>query len=486
MKGGGRRDRAVLEAAQAVEHLGDGQHGDGDADFLQAAIAGDGGAGGADHQDQPVEQRQGGGDTDPGTAQADRPYGFGAVLAQHHETGHRQQVGEDVADVAGDYHRQGITHEQHQGDVDQQLHGDGAGRHAGAVEGAELAHGQAIQGALVEGAAGVGGTHHREHQDAGDQHQGDQRRASTQQRLGADLQESVRVLGQGLFAQQASQAQRSQGEHQQQDDRRDAQGLAGVPHRVAELGNEGGGGLHGIGRPGHDEQPGEHGAQAFGIAADAPGEACGGPAAGQEAAAEDQHRDHQQHAGGGDDDHGEAQVDHAQGPGKQGHAQGDELRQVQLHHAQVQAVAGVGKELLGEDLRHRQAPDRRGGGPGEPVGVGGQRAEAGDALAPGLVGIERDAAGLLAEHGAHFRIDPVVQHRDGGDHGPERDGGPGTDGADGIAEADEQGRGQAQGDGHPIPPANGFCEYCRRLGVRVGLVHCIALILCCVCWKVAR
>jgi hypothetical protein len=129
-----------------------------------------------------------------------------------------------------------------------------------------------------------------------------------------------------------------------------------------------------------------------------------------------------------------------------------------------------------EELRLQQdagdeAVDRQDDRPADPVAERRDRADQGQVLPPGLVRVQRDAAGLVREHARELRVDVVLQCAQADRDRPEQEGAGRAESADRAAERRDEERRVRKRDHEAVPPRHGLEELSL---LDLGCSHCFS------------
>ncbi len=165
---------------------------------------------------------------------------------------------------------------------------------------------------------------------------------------------------------------------------------------------------------------------------------------------EAEERDHEQDPGEVAEGHAHAGAEDVEEPDSQDQADGDQVRQPDVHcaGAEVALTGGAPERLRSErlvreprglgDLATEKSEEGEDDRPPDPVTEGRDRADEGRVLAPPFVRVEREAPRLVREHRRELR----VQHHDGHDHccgdRPEEHRPPAAHVADRVTEGSEE------------------------------------------------
>ena len=330
------------------------------------------------------------------------------------------------------------------------------------VQVVELPDRHPVPGDAVQRPAAVGrGRVHGQHQAGEQQHQRDAAEGGPEE--GLERFDVERPVGGGGVrrARHAAQPEREEHVDQQRERRRRAQRQRGVPLGVVVLGREAGADLDAVCGPAHDEQPHDRDGDAA-----VPGH-VGVDDVGAVPVARQVGHDHE---------HG--QGDHQQDPGHVGHHQrrpdaedveqphhddepdADQLREPDVDRSGAEVARRgatqlrVREPLGGDQAADQVAEDRQHDRPPDPVAERRDRAEQREIAPPSLVGVQRDAAGLVGEHRGRLGVDPVLQQADGGGDPPQDHRAERADAPEREPERAEQESRVAQGDDEPVIPGH--------------------------------
>ena len=278
-----------------------------------------------------------------------------------------------------------------------------------------------------------------------------------------------RVLGHRRGAERSAQAERQQRIDHDRERRRGAQRPRRVRLGVVVLGRERRHRLEAVGRPPHEVEPRQRQAEAA-ARADLPGHVVARPVA-RDVGQEHQRRSRQdqQAAGHVAEPHGRPHAEDVEEPDGEDAADADPDRQVPLEVADVLGERRVREPLgLGERADH-VAVDREDARPREPVAERRDGPDERQVLAPRLVRVEGDAAGLLREHRRHLGIDVVLKRADQDRDRPQDEGTRRAQNPDRGAQRRDQEPRVGQCDDEAVPPRHRLEELSLLyLGMRHG------------------
>ena len=186
---------------------------------------------------------------------------------------------------------------------------------------------------------------------------------------------------------------------------------------------------------------------------------------------EAEERDHEQQAGQVVERHADAGAEDVEGPDADDQADCDQVLEPDVH--------GAGREVPGVDVRTAErvrpvrlvreprrlgdvaaedAEKRQHDRPADPVAERGNRPDEGRVLAPALVRVEREAAGLVREHRGKLRVEHHDGHHDRRRDSPEQRRSPAAEVEHRPAERAEEEPGIRERDHEPVVPAERLQE----------------------------